>query len=239
MAISIDADAAKLAGLQIDLLQKFRSGKLTLAELALFLKLAPKDRANRFGDWKQAKADFLASTVTAPPVEPEKFTLLRDLGVVVVPEGYDHFTALTTFKQQNRSNFYSYNDSITDANFHNPSRILKAGDRLRVKVFQQIVAGETSSVERMEFLRTEKAIFTGAQGAALVFEQKRDQLPKGKWYASFDEADRLWQDADLDRRVPRVGASSGGGFEFGLGGFGYPWDQRNAFLCFCDEFLDA
>lgn len=231
----IDADAAKLAGLQIDLLQKFRAGKLSLAELELFLKLAPKDRANRFGDWKQAKADFLSSTVKASPAEPEKFALLADLGVIVVPEGYDHATSLASFKEANRKKFYYYNDDISDANFPNPSRILKAGDRLRVRAFHQTARGETSSAERMDFLRDQQAVFTGAQGAGLVFEQKRAELPKGKWYTSFDEADRLYEDADLKRRVPDVVARSSGDFGFDLGGLGDPWRQLNAFLCFCDE----
>ena len=235
MAHSIDADAAKLAGLQIDLLQKYRAGKLSLAELELFLKLAPKDRANRFGDWKQAKADLLSSAVKTPPAEPEKFALLADLGVIVVPEGYDHATYLASFKEANRKKFHYYNDDISDANFPNPSRILKAGDRLRVRAFHQTARGETSSAERMDFLRDQQAVFTGVQGAALVFEQKRSELPKGKWYASFDEADRLYEDTDLPRRVPLVVAYRHGDFRFDLGYLGSPWNQNNAFLCFCDE----
>ena len=236
----IDADAAKLAGLQIDLLQKFRAGKLALTELEMFLKLAPKDRTNRFGDWKQTKADFLASTVKVSPSESEKFALLRDLGTIIVPAGYDHATALALFRKENHKKFYYYNDGITDANFPNPSRILRAGDRLKVLAYHQIVSGETTSVERMAFLSVQPGnVYTGAQGAALVFEQKCAQLPKGKWYASFDEADRLWQDADGHRGVPRVHVHSDGDFEFSLGNLGDPWDQGDAFLGFCDESLEA
>jgi hypothetical protein len=86
----------------------------------------------------------------------------------------------------------------------------------------------------MVFLATQKAIHTGAQGASLVFEQKRGELPKGKWYASFDEKDRLWKDADGYHRVPYVNAYSDGDFDFNLGYFGPVWHGNNAFLCFCD-----
>lgn len=68
----------------------------------------------------------------------------------------------------------------------------------------------------------------------MVFEEMRDKLPKGKWYASFDEKDKLWKDADGYRRVPSVSAGSGGGFNFDLGDFGSAWYVDNAFLCFCD-----
>ncbi len=86
----------------------------------------------------------------------------------------------------------------------------------------------------MAFLATQKAIHTGAQGASLVFDQKRDQLPKGKWYASFDEKHRLWKDAHGNHGVPDVDASSDGDFWFGLGYFEDVWDVDDAFLCFCD-----
>lgn len=165
----------------------------------------------------------------------EKFALLADLGMIIVPDDYDPKNRLTLFGKENRKKFYYYNDDITDANFPNPTRVLKPGDKLRVRVFEQTVKGNTTSEERMAFLATQKAVHTGAQGASLVFEQKRDQLPKGKWYCSFDEKDRLWKDADGRRRVPFVGAYSGGDFRFCLGCFRDGWDGAHCLLCFCDE----
>lgn len=165
-------------------------------------------------------------------VELGKFALLVDLGTITVPKGYDHATALESFRKENRKKFYSYNDNITDKKFSNPTRVLKPGDKLRVRVFQQVVSGTTTSEERLAFLDTQKAIYTGAQGASLVFAQKRSQLPKGKWYASFDEKDRLWADAFGRHRLPRVDASSDGDFGFDLGRFESVWDGSDAFLCF-------
>ena len=225
MKTIIDADAAKLAGLQIDTLQKVRNGQLTLDQWERFNNLTLDDREARFGDVKKK---------SPPPVPTEKFALLVDLGIITVPDDYVHEKRLTTFGKQNRKKFYYYNDDITDKNFPNPTRVLKPGDKLRVRAFKQVVSGSTTSEERMAFLATQKAIHTGAQGASLVWEQKRDQLPKGKWYASFDEVDRLWKDADGYHGVPDVDADSDGDFHFHLGRFESEWRDGDAFLCFCD-----
>ncbi len=167
--------------------------------------------------------------------EPEKFALLADLGEIVVPDNFDHGKCLEVFSKENRKKFYYFNDAITDANFPSPSRVLKPGDKLWVRAFKQVVPGETTSEERMKFLATKNAIHTGAQGASLVYQQKRSQLPKGYWYCSFDEKDRLWKDPGGYHRVPFVSAYSGGVFSFSLGGFGGPWGDDRVILCFCDK----
>lgn len=224
----IDADAAKLAGLQIDLLQKVRQGHVTLGHLEWFTGLSRDTREALMVGEKPASQP-------APSPEPtEKFALLVDLGIITVPDDYNHATTLKSFDKKNRKKFYYYNDAITDQNYSNSTRVMKPGDKLRVRVFKQVVGGTTTSEERMAFLATQKAIHTGAQGASLVWDQKRDQLPKGKWYASFDKKDLLWTDADGYHRVPSVSARSDGGFDWDLGSFEGVWYDGGAFLCFCD-----
>jgi hypothetical protein len=171
---------------------------------------------------------------TAPKAKPEKFQLLADLGVITVPADYVHPTQLASFMKKNRKKFYSVNDDITDANFPNPTRILKPGDKLALCAFEQIASGTTTSEERMGFLARQNAVYTGAQGASLVFEQKRDQLPKDKWYASFDEKDRLWEDSYGYHRVPEVNADTDGDFIWNLGHIEAVWNDNDAFLCFRD-----
>jgi len=224
-----------LAGLEIDLLQKMRQGHITLGHLEWFNNLSKEARD------ALVVGEKLTTLKPAPPVEradlsaqAEKFALLVDLGIIMVPDDYEHATRLASFSKENRKKFYYYNDAINDVNFPNPSRILKAGEKLRVRAFRQIVLGTTTSEERMEFLATQKAIYTGAQGASLVFEQKRGQLPKGFWYVSFDEKDHLWEDAGGCHRVPVVNARSDGDFNFDLGSFEDVWGDGDALLCFCD-----
>jgi len=181
-----------------------------------------------------AQTDLPAEVLT----QVGKFALLVDLGIITVPDDYDHATCLAKFFERHqggkKKSFYYYNNDITDAHFPNPTRILKSGDKLHVRAFKQVVGGTTTSEERMAFLATQKAIHTGAQGASLIFDQKRDQLPKGKWYASFDGKDRLWADVDGDHRVPFVDAYSDGGFVFDLGLLEDVWSDYSAFFCFCD-----
>lgn len=244
MAHSIDADAATLAGLLIDSLQKLRAGQMTPVELRMFNSLSPTDRANRFGDWKLAKAEFLASNAKAPPAEPQKFAQMKNARgepiefTIVVPTDYDHSKALARFAEEDEKNCYYFNLDITDENFSNPSRVLKAGDRLRLRAFEQIVPSTTTSDERMKFLRALPGnIFIGAQGLPLIFD-KRHALSKGKWYSSFDEQDRLPFLGGY-HRVPHVDANHDGDFGASLGYFGGTWDQDYAFFCFSDESLVA
>ncbi|MBU4284801.1 hypothetical protein KKF60_01645, partial [Patescibacteria group bacterium] len=84
------------------------------------------------------------------------------------------------------------------------------------------------------FLKTQNVVLTGAQGVSLVFEQKREDLPKGYWYVSFDEKEALWKDADGSHRVPHVRRYSGGDWYFDLGTFENVWYNDHCLLCFCD-----
>lgn len=163
--------------------------------------------------------------------EPIEFT-------IVVPADYDHGKALARFAKSDKKKCYYFNEALTDKNFSNPSRILKAGDRLRLRAFEQIVPGTTTSDERMKFQRTLPGnIFVGAQGLPFIFD-KRAELPKGKWYSSFDESERL-PFLEGYHRVPSVNAYDDGDFFASLGHFGRVWDQNDAFFCFSDESLVA
>ncbi len=169
-----------------------------------------------------------------PVITPvEKFALLADLGIITVPANYDHATRLDSFRKNNWEKFYSYNDELTDTNFGNPSRVMKPGDRFRVKVFKQTVGGTTTSEERLAFLKSQNAVLTGAQGASLVFGEERGHLPKGYWHSSFDEKDRLWKSVAGYHRVPSIDARSSGYFDFRLGHFESVWDDSHTVLCFC------
>jgi hypothetical protein len=228
MTAIIGADAAKLAGLQIDALTKYRGGQLSLDHLERFLNLSSDAREERFGDSKKTRS-------TSRVELAEKFSLLADLGTIVVPEEYAHSIQLESFAASHRKQFSYFNEAITDENFPNPSRIMMPGQKYRVRAWKQIVPGTTTSEERMTFLAGEKSVHVGAQGASLVFEEMRNQLPKGYWYASFDEKERLWKGADGYLRVPSVNANSGGGFRWHLGYFEGVWFDDDAFLSFCDE----
>lgn len=189
------------------------------------------------GIWDLEKvSDHLQKLIETPP-RIEKFALLVDLGIITVPNNYDHATCLAKFYERHqggeKKSFNYHDENINDENFQNPTRILKPGDKLRVRAFNYVIAGRITSEEIMAFLVTQKAIHTGMQGLSLVLDQKCDQLPKGNWYASFDKKDRLWADARGRRWVPLVDIGPRDS-EFGLGNFERLWNGEDAFLCFTE-----
>ena len=173
---------------------------------------------------------------TTKKVVESKFYLLIDLGTIIVPDDYVAGKELATLNQKD---FYYFNENLIDKNFANPSRVLKPGDKFSVKAYKQNVSRSTTSQERLDFLATQKAVLLGAQGGSIVYKQKRNELPKGYWYASFDKKDNLWKDSDGDHRVPLLYAYTDGDFKFDLGSFENAWPVNNVLLCFCDESPEA
>ncbi len=166
-------------------------------------------------------------------VVESKFSLLVNLGIIIVP---DDCVAGTELASLNKKDFYYCNENLTDKNFSNPSRILKPGDKFSVKAFKQNFSGTTTSQERLGFLATfPNAVLLGAQGGSLVYKQKRSELPKGYWYASFDKNGKLWKDSDGNHRVPNVYAYTDGDFVFNLGYFEGDWHESCVLLCFYEE----
>ena len=157
---------------------------------------------------------------------------LADTFEVVVPKDYNHTTRLDSFRKAHEQEFYYYNPAINDKNYGNATTKLVPGRRFLVKIFQ--IKEKVSSDDCLGFLKGQKAVLVGAQGASLAYEQGKDKLPISRWSVSFDEKDALWEDADGDRRVPYVGRRSGGDFPFDLGYFEVDWADGRCLLCFCE-----
>lgn len=165
--------------------------------------------------------------------EGEIFTKLLDLGEIVVPSDYDQVHFFEHFFRLHGGNFRNFNPKINDANFGNPSYSMKPGERFRVSVFgQNVSSGVSDSRERLKFLNENDVICLGAQGAALVFDQKRVQLQANSRYISFDLPDRLWLDDDLHPRLPILLVSSSDEYFFRLGHFGSLFDFEEDFFGF-------
>ncbi len=215
METIIGADAAKLAGLQIDMLQKMRSGQMTLAQVEWFNNLT-----------KEQREAFLSGK-KLPSIDP-RFEFVKEFQVTV-PKDYNHGTQLGTLKKEE---FYYFNDAITDRNFRNATQKLVPGKTYTAKLFS--IKKTVTSLDCLGLYKAVGAILTGAQGMSLVYQLKKDELPKGKWTVSFDQKDALWQGSDGDHRVPYVYADSGGDFWFSLGFFGDGWPSDFVVLCLCD-----
>ncbi len=182
-------------------------------------------------------ANHLQSIIDdAERFDMRKFALLIDLGLIKVPKGFKSRSCLKDFRNRkiNRDRITLISSYLDDAYFYRPSKILRPGQIFRVRVFAPVVSEPSSSEERMNFLTNEGAIFTGAQGAALVIEQKYDELPRRKLYASFDRPSRLWrQYPSSDRQVPILTLQTCDSY-FSLHNWGDCWPEYGAFFCFTE-----
>jgi hypothetical protein len=154
---------------------------------------------------------------------------------LTIPNDYDHDSQIDTSakKTKNENTTHFYNDALTSKNFAKATNKLIPGKTYKVKIFP--ILQRVTSEDCMAFLRKQNAILVGGQGATLVYDLAKDQLPKGKWTASFDEKDALWENADGGHGVPSVSARSNGGFKFYLGYFEFDWSDDNCLLCVCDK----
>lgn len=164
-------------------------------------------------------------------VADKRFELLNAFELIVPPD-YKHADRLDSFKKKHKKEFYGYNDAITDKNFSKATTKLVPGRKFKVKIFQ--ITEKVTSENCMDFLKTQNAVLVGAQGASLLYELKKEQLPLGKWSVSFDEKDSLWTDSDGDHGVPGVNRDSDGDWSFHLGDFGGDWGSDVCLVCFCD-----
>jgi hypothetical protein len=168
---------------------------------------------------------------TSESAQMGKFCPLVSLGTITVAEGDDHATRMArfvAFYEQNKDLFNYYNFDVNDGNFSNPSYVMEPGKTILVKTFQQIVKGPTTTEERMDYLDSLGAVYPGAQAIPPVFEQKRDILPKGFWYASYDRPERLWKGTE----VPTLNARTDGRFCLRVGGVNEVWFRSYAFFGF-------
>lgn len=109
-------------------------------------------------------------------------------------------------------------DGLTDENFSRVSAKLKPGEAYKVRIYS-ILPGKNNSlmvtsVECLEFLKSQGAILTGAQGLSLAYRFNSDKFPERRWVMSFDEKDALWKNERGEAQLPVIfkdGAGNMGG----------------------------
>ncbi len=193
---NIEADSAnKLAGLQCDLLGKFRKGSVTLEQLEWF-NLLPRELREALSIFdNNTLSNAIAQTFSC------KFRTARDLGVITVPSNYRHHTRLSDFFRRNRSRFKYVKDMFQEVT---PSVVLLPGERFLVTAYGGVL-GSVQPRECLAFLMLTGGVGVGAEGASLVLEQLGSELAYGGSYLTFDELDRLPIFALEERRVSSIG----------------------------------
>lgn len=183
---NIEADAVKLAGLQIDLLQKIRSrnGQVTIKHLEWFLNLTKGERDHL------SNAEIIDIN--------DRFKLLHTFELVI-PGDYIHSTQLGEFIKKNS---FNWDIKINDDNFKNVSYKLIPGKIYKVEIY--ITTKKCSSLHFLGFMEKEGMYFVGAQGLSVVLQYKKKELPIMKCIVSYDKERALYNDRFVGIRVPRV-----------------------------------
>jgi hypothetical protein len=158
----------------------------------------------------------------------QKFKLIKTIEFLT-PLEYNHGKQLSTL---DKKKFYFFNDAITDVNFQNVLDKFIPGKKYLVKFIG--IGGSVTSEDCLQVYTDHKAFLVGAQGLSLLWQQKKEEFPVGKWSVSFDKKNHLYRGADGNHRVPRVYRDSDGDYEFDLGDFGNDWGDGYVLVLFCD-----
>ena len=160
---------------------------------------------------------------------------VKDLGIFTVPSGYDHATELTMSRKFANALFVRKDERIKDANFRNPTDILKPGDRIHVRILTHVQRKKAiSNAKWIELLTMVKKfypgtpIFPGAQGASLVLEHFSNKLPPSFDCVSVDHESRAWVDDDFIPRQTCISTALEGGLKDGMVQFGLVYVLRPA-----------
>lgn len=126
-----------------------------------------------------------------------------DLGTVVVPQDYDPRTCLARHHSLFKARSYVYSKHFSDENFRHPSNIIQPGWKLHTWSIP-LRGNKMTSEECLEYLSEQNSLLLGAQGLALVMEQKLDYLTPEVAHIAFDREEYLGKSGCGDRGVPSI-----------------------------------
>lgn len=159
------------------------------------------------------------------------FEWFGTMGYLYVPENYQHETCLGDVRGRHSHQLQSFNKFITDELCGRVSRVLKPGDRLYVSLFRNRVRRVFDVDDGLAVLASQGAVFPGAQGLALLSEQKVRRFPIGYDCVSIDQIQRLPVDLEGHWRVPSSPCYGDSTRGLDLEALGWMAD-RTAIVCF-------
>lgn len=148
---------------------------------------------------------------------------------ITVPMDYNHDAQIDTFIKQRK--ITSYHSDLTSKNFANATNKLEPGQTYDVEIIP--ILSVATRKEYMMFHHNRKHLLVGPQGLTLVYQLKKDELPKDKRIFSLDEDDALFKDDDGDTRFPCIEPGSNDDY-FDLD-FQSALDFDDCLLCFLEK----
>lgn len=122
--------------------------------------------------------------------EKPKFKVLIDLGIFSLPDNYVDKNCMAIFRKKYHKEV-SISGLFSDENMKESSGIkLKPGDRFHVLIYKFVSPCILiSSDDIRSFLQQNSAFLLDAKGIAIVYDQKKDLIPKnGDYYYSFGKS---------------------------------------------------
>lgn len=176
-------------------------------------------------------AKQMVKIISLEPIVDKRFKFVKEFKITV-PNDYNHVTQLATFAERCKRRLNYYANDATDINFAKTTDKLVPGKTYRVKIFA--VSQSIQSQDALSLIASQKGIFTGIQGASLVYQLEKEELPTSKWYISFDKKDALWVDSNGDCRISDTYLYLDGDINFNLSCFEKNINVGNYILCFCE-----
>lgn len=134
---------------------------------------------------------------------------------VTVPADYSHGTQIEDSKkkaQKDKVILFGYDSFFTNKNFEGETTKLLPGETFIIKIFP--ITEQATSQQCLAFLKNQKSLYFGLHGLTVVFDLKKDKLPKDKWIISFSPKDELLVDASGSHVVPYLSTSVDGDYGF-------------------------
>lgn len=147
-----------------------------------------------------------------------------------VPITYSHSKQLAHFLQKHKEEFYCLHSDINDMSCSKVTHTLKAGEVYTIRLFS--VREPITSDDCLAFMKSQGALFVGAQGISLVWQMAKTKLPMDKRLISFDEAEKLWKDQFGNPSLPFMYQHTADLWQFSLQSFYDRLYYRHVLICF-------
>ena len=183
------------------------------------------------------RGDKLQSAImsTLKEISAPNFSLSHTFKLKV-PENYDHFTQLRSFRENYRDKFDQYNPNMTDNNF------IRVTDRLvpgKIYLGKFFVSARNRALSHQKdclpFLKSQGAVLCGAQGLSLAWQCAEEEFPVGHYWYSLDKKRALWKwDFEGSQfMIPSLGVGCSNK-SFGVGPFSDQTLNSVDLFCLCE-----
>ncbi len=145
-----------------------------------------------------------------------------------IPIDYVHSQQLASFVKTYKPKAFFISNQLTDSNFSMVTdRLVPQGNYIW-RIYS--ITRKVSSSECLNFLRSRRSLFVGAQGLSYLWQRAGQKLPLNRWIIALDEREALFKDACGNICVPALLRDSVDKLEYEFGSLKCDWDNSHCLL---------